>query len=249
MADDSEQPTKKRKHPWWTSYTDMTQEQAEERIGIRMEDLASVVIPVKRMLVQEGYSFDGEDSDAIMTIKEDVYKQILRYLTIEGYPTESSANFKEQNVSDLVLLIIGPILEEFIYRTARNKVKLVREKKIVSEDLETGGFEKFVVVDRISVTEEKYIFIIEAKREPLGAAMKQCLLSMKNLGDSNYGGVIFGFVTTGESWRMLKYDGTSFQVTEKIHAAFETMREDKERWMRDYSIVVDCIYVALLKEL
>ena len=44
---------------------------------------------------------------------------------------------------------------------------------------------------------------------------------------------------------MLKYDGTSFQVTEKFHAAFETMCEDKERWMKDYSIVVDCVYVGL----
>jgi len=57
--------------------------------------------------------------------------------------------------------------------------------------------------------------------------------------------VVFGFITTGESWRMLKYDGTSFQVTEKFDAVFETMREDPERWMRDYSIVVDCVYVAL----
>lgn len=46
--------------------------------------------------------------------------------------------FKEPNVSDLVLLIISPILEEFIYRSGRNKVKLAREKQIILEDLETG---------------------------------------------------------------------------------------------------------------
>ena len=113
MTDDSEQATQKRKYPWKTSYTDMTQKQTEARIGITMEDLFSAVTPIKRMLAQEGYSFDGEGSDTTMTTKEDVYKQILRYLTIEGYPTDSSQNFKEQNVSDLVLLMISPILEEF----------------------------------------------------------------------------------------------------------------------------------------
>ncbi|RPB24482.1 hypothetical protein L211DRAFT_837394 [Terfezia boudieri ATCC MYA-4762] len=44
---------------------------------------------------------------------------------------------------------------------------------------------------------------------------------------------------------MLQYDGTSFQVTEKFHATFETMLKDKDRWMKDYSTAVDCVYVAL----
>ncbi|RPB25755.1 hypothetical protein L211DRAFT_782464, partial [Terfezia boudieri ATCC MYA-4762] len=50
----------------------------------------------------------------------------------------------------------------------------------------------------------KYIFIIEAKRDSLGAAMKPCLLSMKDLGDGNHGGVVFGFIATGESWKKLE---------------------------------------------
>ena len=62
----------------------------------------------------------------------------------------------------------------------------------MSEDEQTG--EKFVVVDRILVTEGKYVFIIETKRASLSSAMKQCLLSMKDMGDSNYGGVVYGFV-------------------------------------------------------
>ena len=45
---------------------------------------------------------------------------------------------------------------------------------------------------------------------------------MKDMGDSNHGGVVYGFATTGVSWRMLSYDGASFQVSEKVEAVFET---------------------------
>ena len=37
--------------------------------------------------------------------------------------------------------------------------------------------------------------------------------------------------------------GTSFQTTRKIDVLFEGMEQEKERWMRDHSILVDCIYV------
>lgn len=232
---------KKRKFPWKNSYTSMTQQGVEKRIGIRMDDLASAVVPIEEMLAQAGYSLNGEDPDSMKATKDEVYKQILRYLKIEGYPMDSTADFKEGSVNDLVLLIISPIIEEFIDTTGRYKVRLLREKQIVSEDEQTSGYEEFVVVDRISVTEEKYVFIIEAKRVSLGAAMK-CLLSMKDMGDSNHGGVVYGFVTTGESWRMLRYDGTLFQ---KFDVIFETMRNNKVRWMRDCSVVVDCVYAAL----
>ena len=105
---------------------------------------------------------------------------------------ELTADFKEASVNDLVLLILTPIIEEFIVMTGCYKVRLLREKQIVSEDKQTG--EEFVVVDQISVTEEKYVFIIKTKRVSLSSAMKQCLLSMKDMGDSNYRGVVYGFV-------------------------------------------------------
>ena len=173
----------------------MTQKEVEKRIGIRMDDLISVTVPTEEMLAQAGYSLNGEDPDSMKATKDEVYKQIVRYLKIEGYPMGSNADFKEASVNDLVLLIISPIIEAFIDTTDRCQVRLLREKQIVSEDGQTGGYEEFIVVDRISVTDEKYVFIIEAKRDSLGAAMRQCLLSM----NSNHGGVVYGFVTTGES--------------------------------------------------
>lgn len=75
--------------------------------------------------------------------------------------------------------------------------------------------------------------------------MEQCLLAMKDMRDSNGRGKVYGFITNGKSWQMLGYDGASFQMTEEMVVLFHTMDGDKERWIRDYSVLVDCMYAAL----
>jgi hypothetical protein len=42
---------------------------------------------------------------------------------------------------------------------------------------------EFVVVDLVAVAEEKFVLMIEGKRSSLGQAQRQCLLSMKDMGD------------------------------------------------------------------
>lgn len=185
------------------------------------------------MLVNAKHSLKGTDA-----IKEKVYDRIVECLANERYPTEASADFKEANVSDFVYAIIGPILFDFGQKTEHKRLRLVREKEIISTD------NKFVVMDRISVGQERFVLIVEAKRSSLGEAMKQCLLAMKDARDKNGGGEVYGFVTMGDTWRMLKHDG-EFQMTNKIDVLFDTMSEEKERWMRDYSILVDCMHAAL----
>lgn len=74
----------------------------------------------------------------------------------------------------------------------------MREKEIISTDNETdetGGAGEFVVMDRISVGEEKLVVVMKAKRSSIGEAMKQCLLAMKDARDNNGGGEVYGFVT------------------------------------------------------
>lgn len=95
-------------------------------------------------------------------------------------------------------------------------------------------------MDRISVGEDKFVPIMEARKGTTGEALKQCLLSLKEARDNNGG----GFITTGESWQMIIYDG-KFQISEKMDILFHTMDEAKERWMKDYSVMVDCMHAAL----
>ncbi|KAL7276076.1 hypothetical protein RUND412_000962 [Rhizina undulata] len=139
---------KKRKFPWKTVYSKMSQEEVEKRIRISTIDLASTVIAPRDMLVTARYSLDreGSDADPIQATKDEVYKQIVRYLDVEVPPMDR-LHFMEANVNDLVLLIILPIIYDFRCRTGRKKVKLFREKQVVSEDSVTGGYEEFIVID------------------------------------------------------------------------------------------------------
>ena len=104
---------------------------------------------------------------------------------------------------------------------------------------------ELVVMDWISVTKDKFVLVIEAGRSSLGEATKQCLLSMKDAWDNNSEGIIYGFITTGEHWQMFRYDGTSFQKTRNIIAVFDGMDGDKKPWMKDCSVLVDCLIAAL----
>jgi len=67
------------------------------------------------------------------------------------------------------LLIILLVINDFILRMGRDKVRLAREKQIVADDLEMGGAEEFVVLDGIDLGKERYLLIVEAKGSSLGA--------------------------------------------------------------------------------
>ena len=152
------------------------------------------------------------------------------------------------SINHLVYGIISPVLEHFINATERVNVQLRSEKEILSTDGETGGKGEHVVVDLTELRRDEYILIVEAMQNSLGQALEQCLLAMKDMHGNNGGqGTIYGFVTTGRGWRMVTYDGKLFQRSEELLVLFGTMRSDKQRWMDDYSVVVDCIYAALSK--
>ncbi|KAF8423837.1 hypothetical protein EV426DRAFT_601366 [Tirmania nivea] len=244
MSDDNS-IQKKRKMKWNTSYSNMSTAEAEKRLGLRIRSLKT--IPVDEMLKRENGQHRLEEDDVTLQTKRKVYEQIVQYLEIEGEPTEADPDFKEGNINHLVYATISPILRDFRRKTGRKSIQLRSEKVIVSTDGKTGGTEEFVVMDLISVSEESFVFIVEAKKSSFGEAMKQCLLAMKDARDNNGGGVMYGFVTTGESWRMFRYDGISFEKTEKMDVLFETMGENEERWMKDYSVLVDCMDIALDK--
>ena len=241
MGDDNiEEPNKKRKSKWTTLYSTITRAQAEQRLNILLHEIP--VMLVDKMLAT-GMQNLKTDVDAM---KEKIYERLLEFIEAEGYPTEANAEFKEANISELVYGILAPIIRDIRHKT-RSTIQLSREKEIISIDNATGGQEEFVVMDRISVTERKFVLIVEAKRTSTGEGIKQCLLTMKDAWENNgikYG-FLYGFVTTGEDWQMIRYDGVSFKKARKIVVLFEGMDQEKELWMKEYSVVVDCLYFAL----
>ncbi|KAF8472744.1 hypothetical protein BDZ91DRAFT_715716 [Kalaharituber pfeilii] len=96
--------------------------------------------------------------------------------------------------------MINPILSCFERKVGRD-IRLRREKEIVSVDSEAGRKEEFVVIDVVSVTERNFVLVIEGKKSSLREAMKQCLLSMKDIRDNNGYGGVYGFITRGEFWK------------------------------------------------
>jgi hypothetical protein len=222
----------------------MTKAEADKKLGFRIGSLINTAISPKNMLSKLSQI---ADENTIKATKEKVFRNIVDYLEVEGYPSESRSDFKEANISDLVYATMVPILADF-KRQTRFAVHFQRkEKEIVSVDSETGGTEEFVLMDLISMANDKFVFIVEAKRSSVGEAMKQLLLAMKDARDINDGGAVYGFTTSGDIWQMVSYNGESFEITEQFFSLFPLMREEKERWLKDYSVLVDCVYVALSK--
>ncbi|KAF8455173.1 hypothetical protein BGX38DRAFT_216177 [Terfezia claveryi] len=242
----SMQRRKKRKAKKSKSYAKFTIQDAEKRVGIRFLTLEDNAIPVKDMLDGQSKAL-GED--AIGEIKRRVYDNVIDYLDAEGYPSEARAHFNEANINDLVYTLIVPIISGFRRQTCRKSLLLQRERQIIAvgsdPEAEAGGVEEFAVVDLISVTEEKFVIVIEVKRSSVGQAMKQCLLSMFDMRGNNDSGKVYGFITTGESWRMISFDGTSFQLTYKFDVMFEGMKNEYEKWKKEFSLLVDCMVFAL----
>ncbi|KAA8909937.1 hypothetical protein FN846DRAFT_940635 [Sphaerosporella brunnea] len=196
------------------SYSNMTKTDADARLGFRIGELIEHAVPAAKMLSKIA------DENAVKETKEKVYRNIVDYLEVEGYPSESRSDFKEANISDLVYATIIPIISDF-KRQTRCALRFQREdKEIVSVDSETGGTEAFVLMDLISVAKDKFVFVVEAKRSSVGEAMKQLLLAMKDARDIDNGGTVYGFTTTGDIWQMVSYNGEAFEVTEQFFCSF-----------------------------
>ncbi|KAF8420079.1 hypothetical protein EV426DRAFT_613370 [Tirmania nivea] len=239
-----EQQPKKLKWKWKTSYSNVTIAEAEKRLGFRLDLLDE--IPVGEMLGTAASDNREEalEAEKFKEVKEEVYRLMVRYLRIERKPMEADADFKEDNINHLVFSILSPIVEDFMLKNNRPDLRLRTQKEIVSKDGEI--MEEFVLMDRISYSEERFILVVEAKRSSLRQALKQCLLALKGMGDNNGdGSKVYGFITTGKPWQMIEYDGVSFRMTEEMFVLFLRMDRDQKRWMREFSVVVDCIYFAL----
>ncbi|KAF8475916.1 hypothetical protein BDZ91DRAFT_710578, partial [Kalaharituber pfeilii] len=193
-----------------TSYSNITEAEAEKRLNIRFDFITQT--PIEKVQPKTKCLAKGLTVDVISKTKQKVYDQIVQYLLVEGFPNrqgfpiEASSAFKESSINHLVYATISPILADFIRITGHDTMRLWSEKELIARDGETGGMQDFVVVDVISVTEETYVLVVEAKRSFVGKAMRQCLLAMKDMRDNNGKGTVYGFTTTGVSWQMIIYD-------------------------------------------
>jgi len=232
---------KKRKMEYECSYSEMTLAAAEKRLDLDFQTFVSEATSVDRMLAETRGIALGTEEDETKGTKKKVWSHIVQYLNFEGYPTDACPDFTRANVNDLILYIMGPILWDFNIELDEGNARLRREKEIISPDSKTGGYGEFVVVEEPWIGED-FVLIIESK-PCLGDAIKHCLLAMKDMWSINSKGKVYGFVTTGEDWRMLSYDGTRFEMTDKFTVL--STAKPTEQQMKEVSVLVDCIIAAL----
>jgi len=196
------------------------------------------------MLTQAKHEIPGLLDEQIQQTKERIFQNIVECIEVEGFPTEANVNFKEANVTDFVLLIMLPMLAAF-RRGTTHILYLQREREIIAKDTKTGGLQEFVGVDFVGVGQRKFVFVVEAKKSSAGKAKRQCLLALKDIGDNNDGGIVYGFVTTAEQWQVIRYDGTTFTQSDRFPVMFPGMGHEKERWMKEGAVIVDFIHMVL----
>lgn len=237
----NEPPQKKRKCPEKTPCLPMkTRKEIETRTGTALRCLYSTAITIPEMLALAGYSLDKKGLEAITTVKHEVYKELVRYLRVAGYES-----LMGPNACGVVLFIIIRIIDEFMQQTGCH-VQLVPGKLIV-ESGENGEYEEFIS-HHIKLMEGRDILIVEVKRGSSRMATSGCLLEIKKMAETLYhGGVVYGFITNGVAWKMLRYDSIegNFLSTYKIETIFDTMGSEKDRWLSSFSCIVNCVYAAL----
>ncbi|KAF8420105.1 hypothetical protein EV426DRAFT_719599 [Tirmania nivea] len=149
---------------------------------------------------------EGVGQKVFKEIKEMVYNRILEFLDTEA------------------LLCI--FLSERGY--AGRDIIIEREREISSEHAEVSGNLDFVLIDLITPAGSKddyvsnYVLVVECERSSYAAAKRRRMLSMKDMRESNGGGD-YDFVTTGEDWQLIHYNGV-FTQSEKFMAVFRIGR-------------------------
>ena len=233
-----EKEVKERKLKWHIPYSSATVDDVEMRLGSWFSDIK--VVSVQEMLEIMKY----EAPHFITNTKNVVYQDIAKFIRVEAYGR--GENLKEASINDLVYCIISTVLDDVMRKTPRKSLRLLREKEIRAPDAFSGGIEEFVTMDYIQIADKRYVLVIEAKATAIERATNQCFLSMKDMWDTNGAGEVYGFTTTGRDWQMYRYDGVEFCYTDVFRATFLGMEKEKsELWMRDYSVVIDCLVAAL----
>ena len=225
----------------------MNMYEAEERLGLTFGKFESDAVPISQMLADtkkpESKGLGGEQ---VKYAKEKTFDDVVEIIEVNGYPTEANEHFEKANVDALVLRIIFPIFVAFKRATGRY-LFLRRDKEIFPMNPKTrrGNFQEFVCEDLIGIGDRKFIFLVKTTKSSIGEAKRECMLALKDMGDRNGGGFVYGFVASGEFWQVIRYDGSVFTQTRPIPVLFPAVEREKEMWLKESSVIVDCIHTAL----
>ncbi|KXN73270.1 hypothetical protein CONCODRAFT_3951 [Conidiobolus coronatus NRRL 28638] len=223
----------KRRRTNLVAYTIFPQEDLEKEIHMTMSDFLGTATGFRDKIEYRPQS----------KLKDAIFQEIVEFVTIEGYPDASIPPTNEVVIQDFTSRILTKVIWYIIQENKKLKLRLEREREIISKDEARHGFMEFVLMQRIQHNSEDLLLIIEAKRDAIGKGLKQCMLAIKDAFEINSKKrPMYGFVTTGIDWQLICYDGEKYSAYDKLIFVIGNIINRKEQWVDECSILVDLLY-------
>ena len=195
----------------------MNVQRTEKRLGLMFYEFEKHAISASQMLADAKPEIKGLGEEQVQCTKETVFNNIIELVEGEGYPTEFEDNCNNVRVRGLVYSILVPILIAFRGETGR-EVRLQRGNRKEGDTI-SANF--------VGFGDRKFVFVVEAAKSSIWQAKKACMLALKEMGDNNPAGVVYGLVTSGDAWEIIRYQHKIFTQTDTIQVVFRTMERDK----------------------
>jgi hypothetical protein len=229
MAD--KEPSLKRKGKYITSFSNVSQEEAEVILGFEFGEFYDCQIPIEQFIT----------TTAPEELKKKIFERLIDCTGSEGFPDAVFSPMDEAVVTDHVGMILITMVYYCKFTMNRGGLKLLREKQINSED------EEFVIIQNINVGNTRYVIVIEAKCDSFGTGFVQLLLSLKSMWEiNNDQKLVYGFITTAIDWHLVIYDGQTWKLSERSTVLIPNMRNREDQWFENNTQMLDVIYGILL---
>jgi hypothetical protein len=237
MADTDNATSSKRKREYMTSFSNVSQEEAEIALGFKFFKLYRSQISIEEFITKT----------APEELKKTIFERLIDCIVSEGFPEPSIAPMNEAVVSDNIGIVLQAMVSYYMRTMNRDDFLLAREKQIINKDEQFDENMEFLRTHGISVKNIRYVLVVETKSHTLGEGLTQLLLALKSMWDiNNDQKLVYGFLTTAINWHLVTFDGQQWKLSEPSTLLFANMRDQEERWLKNNTQILDVIYSILL---
>lgn len=185
------------------------------------------------------------------SIKKSIFQMQNTFINAYG-PIELATKASIQHMVSNVLAVVVNKFKDDNQKNSK-KIHLVAESSELIEFQEQGKMDFFIKKKLIkSCSRDLIILIVEVKKSNLEQGIAQICLYMssviKNREDNQTPYPIFGIVTLGSSWMLVKLDQPDgdFQFTENFSVFDQPVTNlGEDQWIKSKGLIVDVIYDSL----
>ncbi len=177
---------------------------------------------------------------------KDVYERLMAILRTHSYPHGlSSESNKTTYVDTLLFTIVDHVNKELAMNPQILLVKEYDVRMVYDSHIFWGRLD-YAIVELSNRKKQACLLIVECKTENVDAAVKQCLLALKNIYSDR---PVYGCCTTAEDWNFIMYNGEEFRIIHKRNVIFPHMDEYEDLWMKNCTFIIQIIYSCLMEQL